>query len=172
MIPFELRSPETGNPLKADGPHALEPGRAVVLVRPGGVLQVFAEPGLRAGQAPVRRLTVEELRALGFAVVHSLDDLDLLVDAGARVVWFDRAALDQVPSSWVRARYAAGLAIGVLDGTLADLADRFGIGDKQFSWIQPGSGRPVFALVQASEHGGRQTSDWLNTSWLITASRA
>ena len=26
MIPFELHSPDTGNPLKADGPHALRDG--------------------------------------------------------------------------------------------------------------------------------------------------
>jgi hypothetical protein len=171
VCPDEAEPPAWCGPA-ADGPHALEPGRAVVLVSEVNALQVFAEPGLRAGQAPVRHLSGEELRALGFVVVHSLDDLDLLVDAGARVVWFDRAELDQVPSSWVRAQYAAGLAIGVLDGTPADLANHFGIGDTHLGWIRPGSGRPAFALVQAHQQGGRQTSDWLNTGWLIAASSA
>jgi hypothetical protein len=37
----------------------------------------------------------------------------------------------------------------------------------QLSW-----GAIGFALVQSYEHGRRQTSDWLNTGWLITASSA
>lgn len=148
-----------------DGPRVLDRGRAVVLLVRASIA-VFSEPGLRAGDTPTRRLTAQELRAYGFEVAHSVDELHLAVSAGARVVWIDAAALARVPTDWARRWYDLGVAIGVLDGTLADLAERFGIGANNASWIQPGTGRPVFALARS----GGQASDWLNVAALLAHS--
>jgi len=153
------------------GPHTIASGRAVVLLPAGGSLWVWSEPGLRAGSAPLRRLTGQELRAWGFVVVSSLADLDRHVVAGTRVVWLAGSLLDQVPDDWVRRRYDAGMAVGVLDGTMADLSMRVSPGAWASSgWLQPGTDRPVFALLQSAERGQRAQSDWLTLAWLLATS--
>ena len=169
--PAELAPPPAWCGAAEAGPHTIAPGRAVVLLPTGGSLWAVSEPGLRAGNAPRRRLTSQELRAWGFAVVASLADLDRHVASGTRVVWLAGSALDQVPAEWVRRRYDAGIAVGVLDGTMADLSTRVSLGGRaSASWIQPGTDRPVFALVQSAERGERAQSDWLTLTWLLATS--
>jgi hypothetical protein len=91
-------------------------------------------------------------------------------------MWLHRQALQQIDPGWVSAGFAEGRAVGVLDGTMLDLVDRFGLGNNGPSWIQPGTGRPVFALVQARDCPKgplrRQSSVWLTLSMLMATSRA
>ena len=161
-----------------EGPRALPAGQAVILLLPHRWVDILSEPGLRAGVEPVRRLTEQELRAWGFEVAHTPSDLERLSAAGARVLWIHRAALGQVDPAWARARYAEGRAVGVLDGTVADLVDRLGLGENGVGWIQPGGTRPVFALAFMwssscpASSGRGQRSDWLSLSWLLAATRA
>jgi hypothetical protein len=78
-------------------------------------------------------------------------------------------------TDWARAQYANCHALGVLDGTVADLVRRFGVGENSGGWIQPGSTRPAFALVHVfpcpTSTGGGQTSDWLTLGWLLASTR-
>jgi hypothetical protein len=175
VCPSELvqRPAWCGGPL--DGPRALPAGQAAVLVPPGGWVRVLSEPGLRAGAEPARRVMENELRAWGFEVVHTRTDLERLSAAGARVLWIHRDALDWVDREWARAQYANCHAIGVLDGTVADLVGRFGLGENSGGWTQPGGTRPAFAQVRVScptsmSHG--QTSDWLTLGWLLGSTRS
>jgi hypothetical protein len=62
-------------------------------------------------------------------------------------------------------------AIGVLDGTVADLVSRFSVDENSGGRIQPGSTRPAFALVRVfrcpTSTSGGQTSDWLTLGCLL-----
>lgn len=151
------------------GPRALAAGQVVVFLPPGSQLVVLGGPAAGTG----RRLGEAELRAWGAEVVLSRPEMERLA-AGARVLWLHRDALPLVDPVWVRRQYDQGRAVGVLDGTMADLQCWFGLGDNRPSWwIQPGSGRPVFAQVHAHDvHRRQQRSDWLTLSWFLTASRA
>jgi hypothetical protein len=174
VCPSDLLQPPAWCGASSDGPRALPAGQAVVLLPPVGWVMVTSELGLRAGADPVRRLTEQELRAWGFEVVYTAPDLERLAAVGARVLWVHHDALSAVDPAWARERYADCRAIGVLDGTVADLADRFGLGENGAGWIQPGGTRPVFALLRANpcpnSTGRAQTSDWLSLSWLLSAS--
>jgi hypothetical protein len=101
-------------------------------------------------------------------VVHTMGDLDTAVHGGARVVWIDGRLMDLVPPDWAKAWYRAGVSIGVLDGTIADLADRFGIATNNGNWLQPGSELPVFALAMPDGY----SSDWLSVHWLLARSHS
>lgn len=154
-----------------EGPRGL-PAGAVVVLPLHGQIRVLSERGLRAGVDPTRPLTEQELRAWGFTVAHTVSELEQLGAIERRVVWLQHDTLGDVSAAWAQARNEEGTAFGVLDGTMADLADRIGLGENAAGWIQPGTGRPVFALVRArcrDAPGRGQTSDWLSVSWLLTA---
>jgi hypothetical protein len=93
-----------------------------------------------------------------------LGEVDTVVRNGARVVWIDAAMLDRVPAERAQGWYRAG----VLEGTMADVSELLGLGSNAPGWIQPGSGRPVFA--RAMPNG--QSSDWLTVSWRLARSHS
>lgn len=118
---------------------ALPPGRVVMFV-----------PQLRQVPAdwPYARPIPEwKLRAAGFVVVHTTVDLERAVRDGAVVIWLHREALYRVERGWVRARHFEGHPIGVIDGTMEELWDRFGIGPGAGGWLRAGGVLPTFALV-------------------------
>jgi hypothetical protein len=79
----------------------------------------------------------------------------------------------------VRSQYDQGRAVGVLEGTIADLSLWFGLGENSPGWIQPGSSHPVLGLVQQRRcednqgSGIAQNSEWLSLGfWVAVSQRA
>jgi hypothetical protein len=70
-----------------------------------------------------------------------------------------------------------GHAVGLLDGTMADLSNWFGMAENSPGWIQPGGSCPVFALVQhwrcegTGNTGSAQKSEWLSLGFWVAVSR-
>jgi hypothetical protein len=156
-----------------DGPRALPAGQVVALVPPGAELRVLGGPAIGA----TRPVGDEELRSWGAEVVHSVSEMERLAAAGARVLWIHQDALPQIDQAWVRSQYDQGRAVGVLDGTIADLVRWFALGENFPGWIQPGNSRPVLALVQqrrceaSGASGSAQKSEWLSLGFWVAVSQ-
>jgi len=158
-----------------EGPRALAAGQTIVLLPAGAQLHVLGGPAIGAS----RSVGDQELRAWGAEVAHSAPELEQQAAAGARVLWLHQEALSLLDPAWVRSQYEQGRAVGVLNGTMADLNHWFGLGENSPGWIQPGTSRPVFALVQqrrceeTNSSGLAQTSEWLSLGfWVAISQRA
>jgi hypothetical protein len=118
---------------------ALPPGRVVLLVPEGSAVP--------AEWPYARPIPDWKLRAVGFVVVHTTAELERAVQDGAVVIWLQREAVHRVDPGWLRDRHRDGHPVGVIDGTMDELWDWFGIGQRNGSWLRAGGVLPTFVLV-------------------------
>lgn len=116
----------------------LPPGRVVILV-PEGKQVPASWPFAR----PIRE---RQLRDYGFVLARTASELEQVVQDGAQVIWIHRDAVRWVAPDWVRARHGEGHPVGVIDGTIEDLRDWYGIGPGVGGWLRQGGVLPTFAL--------------------------
>lgn len=123
----------------------------------------------------IRPLGVEELRGWGFTVVRTAAEFERAA-TGARILWLHPDAIPAVDATWLRARYDAGLEVGLLDGTMAELGDALGLPLNRPGMLQAGNPWPVLAHAErrecpsgsarAGSYGGGG-SEWLYFGWLL-----
>lgn len=163
---------------RADSRWVLPPDKAIILLPPGSWIrtrEIVPDPDNHPSVFYIRPLGVEELRGWGFTVVRTAAEFERAA-AGARVLWLHPAAIPAVDAAWLRARYEAGIEVGLLDGTMAELGDALGLPLDRPGALQPGEPWPIMAYanrrvcppgsVRAGRYGGGG-SEWLYFSWLL-----
>jgi hypothetical protein len=139
LWPPTVKLPPETVPRTDPSPWAAPAGRVVLLVPEGSPV-----PARWPYARPIRD---SELRAAGFTLVHTMADLEEATAAGAVVIWVHRDAVPMVDPDWLRARYGEGYAVGVIDGTMAELWEWFRLGTPDGGWLRTGRPQPIFAMV-------------------------